>query len=138
MFIVEVPPKKVVIDWVKKNWLNAYYEMKLLATSMNHPKVIASYTDMPYYGTGGKNSSSTESNAVRKVSAEEWISVFHNALNQLPDLQKEIIEKTYLKNQTDIAICRELHIGRTFYFERRNEGLYWLGLALWHKSDKSQ
>lgn len=132
----ETPSEKDVIEWVTKCWLDRYFEMKLLSKTVQIPNIIASYTDMPFHGKGGV-SSTTESNALKKITAEEWIQTFHEALKQLPKIHQEIIEKVYLERKQDPVVYGEMHIGRSFYYYRKKEALHWLGLALWDKRENS-
>lgn len=121
-----------MIEWVTKCWLDRYFEMKLLSKTVQMPNIIASYTDMPFHGKGGV-SSTTELNALKKITAEEWIQTFHEALEQLPEIHQEIIEKVYLEKEPDAVVYEGLHIGRATFYTRKKEALYWIGLSLWSK-----
>ncbi|QNK89069.1 hypothetical protein H7992_04915 [Sporosarcina sp. resist] len=127
--------KKLLIDWVLKECIGMYFEIKLQSRRQHLPSVTSNLTDMPFYSSGGFHSS-TESTALKKVSAFEWLNTFHEHLDKLPQIHKEIIMNKYLKRDSggrfpldDFVYC-ELHITRKNYYVLKKEALYWLGLQL--------
>lgn len=132
---IEELEKKAVIQYVRKEWLERYFEMKLKAQATHMPKIIASYSDMPVQ----KNSttkSPTEDMALIRISAEEWIEKFQMALNNLPKELKVIIEEKYLRVgqdgrcKPDIEVFTELGMTRNPYYKKKSTALYWIGLLL--------
>lgn len=127
--------KEWFIKYVIKEWINRYFEVKLIADASHFPSVTTQLTDVPIYPKG-KVHSKTESAVVKKVSSQEWLNYFHKKLDALPKLHQEIIKKKYLERGDDgkfipdDVVCNELHIGRTYYFIKKKEALYWLGLSL--------
>lgn len=61
---------------------------------------------------------------------------FEEQLAKLPALHQAIVTKKYLevdiegKQPLDDFVYGELHIGRTHYYKKKKEALYWLGKAL--------
>lgn len=116
--------KERFVKYALDEWISKYYEMKLAAEKKT-PET-----------EGVENPSS------HTYQAKQWIDFFHSKLDELPELHREIIERKYLQIQVsgsypfDVFVYSEMHIGRTFYYERKKEALYWLGLALWKKDEK--
>ncbi|RST57398.1 hypothetical protein D5F11_023095 [Siminovitchia terrae] len=110
--------KDMFIQYALKEWIEKYYEMKLKANR----------SDSPFGETDKPNDEA--------VQARQWLDFFHSKLNELPELQREIIKKKYLQIEVsgnyplDDFVYAELHLTRAFYYRRKKEGLYWLGLAL--------
>lgn len=127
--------KEWFAEYVIKVWINKYFEVKLIADTTHIPSITSQHSDMPFHAKGEVHSK-TESAVVKKVSAQEWLEYFHKKLNALPKLHQEIIKKKYLqrgddgKFLPDDVVYNELHIGRTYYFIKKKEALYWLGLSL--------
>lgn len=127
--------KKKIIHYVINEWLKKYFEVKLIADTEQIPSITSKYSDIPIYAKGDVYSK-IELAAIKKVSAEEWLEYFHLKLNSLPKLHQEIIRKKYLERTNDgkflpdDVVYNELHIGRTLYFIKKKEALYWLGLSL--------
>ena len=106
--------EKEVIAYVLEEWIGQYQTVKMqIRTDHNGNPVDA-------------NS--------RK--AKEWIDLFHETLDRLPDLHKDIIRKKYLeverdgKYSIDVFVYDELHITKHVYYKRKAEALYRLGSAL--------
>lgn len=132
---IEELEKKAVIQYVRKEWLERYFEMKLKAQATHMPKIIASYSDTPVQKNNTRRSS-TEDIALIRVSAEEWLEKFHTALKSLPEEFKLIIQVKYLecgidgKPRPDDYIYQELGMTRNPYYEKKKEAIYWMGLNL--------
>lgn len=116
------------------SWIKKYQKMRLLVNHRHMPSVTASYSNMPI-GSGGFHSS-TESAALKNVSATEWLEYFHSKLERLPKLYQEIIKTKYLdlneygEFKRDDYVYLDLNLGRSYYYIKKKEALYWLGLAL--------
>lgn len=127
--------KEWFAQYVIKEWINRYFKVKLISATTQVPSITSQLTDMPFHTKGGVNSK-TESATIKKVSAQEWLDYFHKRLNALPKLHQDIIKKKYLQRgndgrfMIDDVVYNELHIGRTLYFLKKKEALYWLGLSL--------
>lgn len=123
-----------VIEYVLEEWVRKYFRMKLLAETTKVPSITSSYSDMPFHSNGFH--SSTESTALKTLTAEEWLHFFHQRLIKLPEMHQEIIKKKYLqrgydgKYTPDDLVYQGLHLGRTLYYQKKKEALFWLGLAL--------
>lgn len=117
--------KERFVKYALDEWISKYYEMKLAAEK----KTTTEGVENPYS---------------HSYQAKQWIDFFHSKLHELPELHREIIERKYLQIQVsgsypiDDFVYSEMHIGRTFYYERKKEALYWLGLALWTKGEKEE
>lgn len=122
-----------MIDYTM-SWIKKYQKMKLLVDNPHMPSITASYSSMPN-GSGGFHSS-TENAAMKNVSASEWLEYFHAKLERLPKLHQKIIRMKYLELGDDGEFKRDdyvyldLNLGRSYYYAKRKEALYWLGLAL--------
>ncbi|MBS4203688.1 ArpU family phage packaging/lysis transcriptional regulator [Lederbergia citrea] len=125
---------ETVIEYVLGEWIRKYFRMKLMAETTKIPSITSSYSDMPFHSSGFH--SSTESTALKTLTAEEWLHYFHERLIKLPEMHQEIIEKKYLqrgydgKYPPDDLVYQEMHMGRTLYYQKKKESLYWFGLAL--------
>lgn len=134
----EKEEKQKIIENVVKHWLKKYHEMYLKAKALELPGMIPSYSDMPGSSSAGFNSK-VESSVIKKMTAEEWIKLFHMQLELLPKLHQNIIKKRYLiRDETgrlrpNWIVQQELNLSETVFFERRREALYWLGLLLKNK-----
>jgi len=110
---------------IATNWLKQYWTMRLQANAIQPVTRNAS--------------------TVGKTKAEEaklWLSYFHERLNLLPELERNIIEKKYLESgqngrpPLDEFVINTLFISQRQYYYRKKEALHLLGLALgdnWHK-----
>lgn len=131
---LEEQEMECVIEYVLGEWIRKYYRMKLIANTTKIPSITSSYSEMPFHSNGFR--SSTESAALKTLTAEEWLHFFHEGLYKLPEMHQEIIEKKYLqrgydgKYTPDDLVYQEMHLGRTVYYQKKKEALYWLGLAL--------
>lgn len=102
---------------VLNNWLKNYYAMKMQAKAV-HTK-----------NHGGNTKTKAEK-------AAEWLAYFHERLQGLPEMERNIIKKKYLEIEkngqcpTDEVVISELFIGQRQYYYRKKEALYLLGLAL--------
>lgn len=132
-----IQQEEAEISWTidyAMSWIKKYQKIRLLANSRHMPSVTASYSNLPT-GSGGFHSS-TESAAIKNVSATEWLEYFHSKLERLPKLYQEIIETKYLdlneygEFKRDDYVYLDLNLGRSYYYMKKKEALYWLGLAL--------
>lgn len=125
----------MVIEYVLGEWIRNYFRMKLLAETTMLPSITSRYSDIPFRAKGGFHSS-TEAAALKTLTAEEWLNYFHEKLSKLPSMHQKIIKKKYLKRGSDgkytpdELVYHEMHLGRTLYYQKKKEALYWLGLAL--------
>ncbi|MFS0647388.1 ArpU family phage packaging/lysis transcriptional regulator [Siminovitchia sp. 179-K 8D1 HS] len=137
---LEEQEMECVIEYVLGEWIRKYFRMKLIANTTKIPSITSSYSDMPFHSNGFH--SSTESTALKTLTAEEWLHFFHERLIKLPEMHQEIIEKKYLKRRydgkytPDDLVYQEMHLGRTVYYQKKKEALYWLGLALLSRMKK--
>ncbi|WP_107942641.1 ArpU family phage packaging/lysis transcriptional regulator [Metasolibacillus fluoroglycofenilyticus] len=127
--------KEHVINWVLERCIAKYFEMSLRANSKSLPSLTSRISDLP--GTQSNEFfSKTEAAAMKRVSAAEWLRVFHENLDGLPTAHKEIIEEKYLQRasdgryRSDLVVYQELNLGRTIYYQMKKEALYWLGVRL--------
>ncbi len=108
------------VKYVLDEWIAKYFVMKLKAKKK----------PMSAGGPDRQNEKCRQ--------AEQWLDLFQSKLNELPELHREIIARKYLQIKAsgsyplDDFVYSEMHIGRTNYYERKKEALYWLGLALWN------
>lgn len=104
-----------VIDYVLKEWFEPYYEMRLKANSI----VVA----------GSEQEKEKKKN-------QKKLELIEEKLEELPELHREIIQMKYLQPgsegrfQLDDIVHTSLGLGRTTYYKRRKEALYWLGLSI--------
>ena len=112
--------KDKFVKYVLDEWIANYFVMKLTAEKK---PMAAGGPDNLHWNC---------------MQAQQWLDLFHSKLNELPELHREIVERKYLQIQVsgsyslDDFVYSEMHIGRTNYYERKKEALYWLGLALWN------
>lgn len=81
-------------------WLKQYPQMKRVATTLAVPSITSSWSDVQAHVTG-VNESNVERYALRKVTAQEWLNTFHEAIEELPSDFKTLIELRYLKRRGD-------------------------------------
>lgn len=118
--------KTYVRKQVTDNWLKNYCVMRLQAKSAQ-PK--------PF---GVPNGPTQKTKAEQ---ATEWLAYFHERLDELPELERRIIEKKYLETgyngrlPLDDIVISELFISQRQYYYRKKEALYLLGLALGEDSE---
>lgn len=121
------------------NWalqcVSKYFEMTLQAKARQLPSMTSRLSDMPSHTSGGFHSS-TESTALKKVAAAEWLDTFNKSLDYLPQLHKTLIVNKYLTRSSDgqfrydDRVYENMHLSRSSYYRLKKEALYWLGLQL--------
>lgn len=133
--IVVEDDKEQIINWVLNRCIKKYFEVSLRANSKSLPSLTSRISDVPRT-QNNDFFSKTEAAAIRRVSAGEWLRIFHENLDGLPDAHKEIIEQKYLQRasdgryKSDLVVYQELNLGRTIYYQMKKEALYWLGVRL--------
>lgn len=126
--------KKELTTWVLDKCLPKYFEMELQANSSQLPSMTSRWKETPSHSNDFH--SSTESTAIKRAAAAEWVEAFHSNLNSLPELHRKLIQLKYLsrsadgKYQGDEFVYPELNLGRTAYYSAKTDALYWLGLQL--------
>lgn len=106
---LDLKNQKEVIQYVKTEWLDKYFEWKLQSHSSNREV---------------------------QESAKTQLEFFHKQLQQLSELHQKIITMKYLQmNESgrftlDDFIYQSLHISRSNYYLQKKKALYLLGLAL--------
>lgn len=126
--------KEELIKWVIDKCLQKYFEMKLQANASQLPSITSRWTDTPMQ-PGGFHST-TETVAIKKASAAEWVEAFHLNLESLPELHRKLIQLKYLsrssdgKYLSDDFVYTELNLSRSAYYLLKKDALYWLGLQL--------
>lgn len=113
--------KVKLAQYALKEWVNKYFEM-----SMKAKATVTNFDDL--------DNPNSEFNQ-----AKRWLELFHERLEALPELHREIIEKKYLESASyppDLYVYTDLHMTRTLYYLTKKEALYWLGLALWNHQEK--
>ncbi len=126
--------KEELIKWVIDKCLQKYFEMELQANASHLPSMTSRWTDTPMHSNGFH--SSTETAAIKKASAAEWVEAFHVNLECLPELHRKLIQLKYLsrssdgKYLSDDFVYSELNLSRSAYYLLKKDALYWLGLQL--------
>lgn len=124
-----------IINWVLEHCISKYFEMSLRAHSKSLPSLTSRISDIPS-SRSNEFFSKTEAAAIERVSAGEWLRIFHVNLDGLPAAHKQIIEQKYLQRapdgryRSDLIVYQELNVGRTTYYRMKKEALYWLGVTL--------
>ncbi|MEE3809545.1 ArpU family phage packaging/lysis transcriptional regulator [Lysinibacillus fusiformis] len=126
--------KDELIKWVVGKCFQKYFEMELQANSSHLPSMTSRWTETPTHSNDFH--SSTESAAVKKASATEWVEAFHSNLDCLPELHRKLIQLKYLsrssdgKYLSDDFVYTKLNLSRSAYYILKKEALYWLGIQL--------
>lgn len=104
-----------VVNYVLNEWFEPYYEMRLKANSI----VVA----------GSDQEKEKKKNQLK-------LKLIDEKLNELPELHREILQMKYMQPgdegrfPLDDIVHTSLGLGRTTYYKRRKEALYWLGLSI--------
>lgn len=112
---IETQHKKTIVKNTLDGWLGRYFKIQLQSKT-------------------SQAINNAESSDKNKASA--WLDYFHAKLEELPELDKSIITKKYLKLEyngrfpLDDTVINELFISQRQYYYRKKEALYLLGLAL--------
>ena len=115
-------------EYAETKWLDRYWSMKAMASNTSVPSITPTISDMPSSITN-EFRSTTETNALKSVYAEEWIKYFHEKLNLLPDDYQKIITMKYLqrrkdgKRYEDEFIYPEINVSRTKYYQMKKKAL---------------
>ncbi|MFY2307210.1 ArpU family phage packaging/lysis transcriptional regulator [Lysinibacillus fusiformis] len=126
--------KEELIKWVLDKCFQKYFEMALQANASHLPSMTSRWSDTP--GHSGGFHSSTESAAIKRASAAEWVEAFHSNLECLPELHRKLIQIKYLSKSSDGKylnddfVYAELSLSRSVYYRLKKDALYWLGLQL--------
>lgn len=126
--------REELIKWVLDKCFQKYFEMALQANASHLPSMTSRWSDTPAH-SGGFHSS-TESTAIKRASAAEWVEAFHSNLECLPELHRKLIQIKYLSKSSDGKylnddfVYAELNLSRSVYYRLKKDALYWLGLQL--------
>lgn len=132
--------QKFYINYAESYWLEKYQVMESAAKALHIPSITSSWSDSPSSPTG-MNESKTEKAALRKVTAEEWINIFHAVLDDLPEEYQELIMLRYLKRgkfgsrYSDDYVYDSLGLSRATYYRLKPKVLEALGRALHAKQN---
>ena len=128
------------INYVEKYWLNRYHLMKRTSQRLHVPSITAPTSDTPTHGTGSV-SKQVENYALKSVTASEWIKLFHESVDRLPDELKDLIKRKYLNRRgdgqpfEDDYVYDSMHISRSKYYELKPRALEELGRILFALSE---
>lgn len=99
-------------DYALSQWIKPYHTIQLKARTLGNTGDIL-----------GKQ-------------ALEWLALFHNTLDALPNLHKDLIQKKYLeidrdgKNNLDMFVYDDLQISKNVFYRKKAEALSKLGKIL--------
>ncbi|NUJ32967.1 hypothetical protein HUS65_21275, partial [Pseudoalteromonas sp. 2103] len=123
------------IEYVETKWLHRYFKMKAMANETAIPSITSTISDTP--NRNNQFSSKTESYALKSIIANEWINLFHEKLDLLPEEFKKLIELKYLnrredgKYHGDYFVYTQLNVSRAKYYRMKKEALEELGRLLY-------
>ncbi|UDK94811.1 hypothetical protein EYB33_00770 (plasmid) [Lysinibacillus sphaericus] len=101
--------------------------MELQANSSQLPSMTSRWKDTPSHSNDFH--SSTESTAIKRAVAAEWVEAFQSNLNSLPELHRKLIQLKYLsrsadgKYQGDEFVYPELNQSRAAYYRAKRSTL---------------
>ena len=117
---------------VAETWLRRYHKMKFTANTTHVPSITSTWSNVPPSFTGTTNSK-VEAYALKRITAQEWMDTFHEALECMDEEYQDIITAKYLKSRrpkNDDYVYDTIGMSRATYYRIKKQALEDLGRIL--------